>query len=143
MGRFSAVGRSTRVITLEEIAQVESLAAHGHTQEEIAVFLGMSARHFRRTKGKNCFLMSAYNKGRFKAKNYVASRLWRYIRNDALTAVNLSAITFYLRTKAGWTEKQEMNLSAKNVTPSKQSLTIINHFVDDHNEIRLKNTGRN
>jgi len=107
MGRFTAVGRSTRVITLEEIAQVEALAIHGHTQEEIAVFLGMSARHFRRTKGKNCFLMSAYNRGRFKAKNYVVSRLWRYIKNDALTAVNLSAITFYLRIQAGWTEKKK------------------------------------
>ncbi len=139
MGRFSAVGRSTRVITLEETAQVEALAAHGHTQEEIAEFLGMSARHFRRNKEKNCFLMSAYNRARFKAKNYVASRLWRYIRNDALTAINLSAITFYLRTQAGWTEKQEMNLTTKDVTPNRQPLTIINHFTDDHDEIRLKN----
>lgn len=133
------MGRSTRVITLEETAQVEALAAHGHTQEEVAEFLGMSARHFRRNKGKNCFLMSAYNRGRFKAKNYVASRLWRYIRNDALTAINLSAITFYLRTQAGWTEKQEMSLTAKDVTPNRLPLTIINHFTDDHDEIRSKN----
>ena len=82
--------------------------------------------------------MSAYNRGRFKAKNYVASRLWRYIKSDALTAINLSAITFYLRTQAGWTEKQEMHLTAKDVTPSKQ-LTVINHFTDDHDEIRSKN----
>ena len=95
------MGRSTRVITLEETAQVEAMAAHGHTQEEIAEFLGMSARHFRRIKRKNRFLMSAYNRGRFKAKNYVASRLWRYIKSDALTAINLSAITFYLRIQAG------------------------------------------
>jgi len=34
MGIFSAVSRITRVITLEEIAQVEALAAHGHTQRD-------------------------------------------------------------------------------------------------------------
>ncbi|NBU53148.1 MAG: hypothetical protein EBS33_02065 [Alphaproteobacteria bacterium] len=133
------MGRSTRVITLEETAQVEAMAAHGHTQEEIAEFLGMSARSFRYKKNENKILIAAYNRGRFKAKNYVASRLWRYIRNDALTAINLSAITFYLRTQAGWTEKQEMNLIAKDVTPNRQPLTVINHFTDDHDEIRSKN----
>ncbi len=133
------MGRSTRVITLEETAQVEAMAAHGHTQEEIAEFLGMSARHFRRIKRKNRFLMSAYERGRFKAKNYVVSRLWRYIKNDVLTAINLSAITFYLKTQAGWREKQEMHLTAKDVMPNRQPLTIINHFTDDHDEIRSKN----
>ena len=133
------MGRSTRVVTLEETAQVESLAAHGHTQEEIARFLGISARSFRYKKKENKILIAAYNRGRFKAKNYVASRLWRYIRNDALTAINLSAITFYLRIQAGWTEKKEMHLTAKDVTPNRQPLTIINHFTDDHDEIRSKN----
>ena len=133
------MGRSTRVITLEETAQVEAMAAHGHTQEEIAEFLGMSARSFRYKKNENKILIAAYNRGRFKAKNYVASRLWRYIKSDAITAINLSAITFYLRTQAGWTEKQEMHLTAKDVTPNRQPLTVINHFTDDHDEIRLKN----
>ena len=133
------MGRSTRVITLEETAQVEAMAAHGHTQEEIAEFLGMSARSFRYKKNENKILIAAYNRGRFKAKNYVASRLWRYIKSDAITAINLSAITFYLRTQAGWTEKQEMHLTAKDVTPNRQPLTIINHFTDDHDEIRSKN----
>ncbi|MCP5363456.1 MAG: hypothetical protein H6911_05840 [Rickettsiaceae bacterium] len=96
------MSKPKRDITPEESAQVESLAAHGHTQEEIAVFLGMSARHFRRTKGENKSLMSSYNRGRFKAKNYVASRLMRFIKDDELTAVNLSAITFYLKTQGGW-----------------------------------------
>ena len=96
------MSKPKRDITPEESAQVESLAAHGHTQEEIAVFLGMSARHFRRTKGENPSLMSSYNRGRFKAKNYVASRLMRFIKDDELTAVNLNAITFYLKTQGGW-----------------------------------------
>jgi len=96
------MSKPKRDITPEESAQVESLAAHGHTQEEIAVFLGMSARHFRRTKGENKSLMSSYNRGRFKAKNYVVSRLMRFIKDDELTAVNLNAITFYLKTKGGW-----------------------------------------
>lgn len=86
------MGRSTRVITLEETAQVEALAAHGHTQEEIAVFLGMSARHFRRTKGENKSLMSSYSRGRFKAKNYVASRLMRFIVKRQLYWSTLASI---------------------------------------------------
>ena len=101
------MSKAKRDITPEESAQVESLAAHGHTQEEIAVFLGMSARHFRRTKDKNKSLMSSYNRGRFKAKNYVASRLMRFIKDDELTAVNLSAITFYLKTQGGWVSEHK------------------------------------
>jgi len=135
------MSKPKRDITPEESAQVEAMAAHGHTQEEIAEFLGMSARSFRYKKNENKILIAAYNRGRFKAKNYVASRLWRYIKSDALTAINLSAITFYLRTQAGYTEKQEMHLTAKDVTPNKQ-LTVINHFLDDHDEIRLKNAGQ-
>jgi len=135
------MSKPKRDITPEESAQVEAMAAYGHTQEEIAEFLGMSARSFRYKKNENKILIAAYNRGRFKAKNYVASRLWRYIKSDALTAINLSAITFYLRTQAGYTEKQEMHLTAKDVTPNKQ-LTVINHFLDDHDEIRLKNAGQ-
>ena len=50
------MGRSTRVITLEETAQVEAMAAYGHTQEEIAEFLGMSARSFGYKKKENKIL---------------------------------------------------------------------------------------
>jgi hypothetical protein len=57
----------------------------------------MSARSFRYKKKENKILIATYNRGRFKAKNYIASRLWRYIKSDAITAINLSAITFYLR----------------------------------------------
>lgn len=91
------MSKPKRNITPEAAAQVEALAAHGHTQEEIAGFLGIDARSFRYIKKENEYLTTSYNRGRFKCKNYVLSRLMRYIKSDELTAVNLNAIQFYLR----------------------------------------------
>lgn len=119
------MSKPKRDIKPEESAQVEALAAHGHTQEEIARFLGMSARHFRRTKGENKSFMSSYNRGRFKGKNYVVSRLMRFIKDDELTAVNLNAIQFYLRNTGFGLENNNDNKFKLKFSKDKNPVEIL------------------
>jgi hypothetical protein len=113
------MSRPKKVYTAEELAQVEALAAHGHTQDEISKFLGIKIRSFQYALSENEILNAFYEKGRFKARNFVVSRLMRYIKSDELNATNLKAIQFYLdNNKLGKNEiindKPKLALSNKN-----------------------------
>ena len=102
------MSRPKKVFTSEEIAQVEALASYGHTQEEITTHLGIKQRTFRYAKNENEVLNASYTRGRFKARNFVVSRLMRFIKNDELTATNLKAIQFYLEN-SGWGKEANKN----------------------------------
>jgi len=98
-----------------EISQIEALAVHGHTQQEISNYLGFSDRTFRNLQKRDEDIFSAYTMGRMKAKNCASSRLMGYINSDMKSEMNLKAIMFYLRTQGGWMEKQA--IETKDVTP--------------------------
>jgi hypothetical protein len=117
------MSKPKRDITPEESAQVESLAAHGHTQREIAHFLKIHERTFQRKLKEDSLLMTSWRRGRFKGKEYVLSRLWRFIKNDELNAINLGAIQFYLRNTGFGTENNnELQISFGN----KSAMEIVN-----------------
>ena len=128
---MKTMAKPKKIYASEEIAQVEALAAYGHTQEEITEYLGIKVRSFAYAKKGNEALNAAYTRGRFKARNLVVSKFMRYIESEELNAVNLKAIEFYLRTQAGWSDKQELNVNTKDVTPQHPP-TIINHFIEDY-----------
>lgn len=130
----------SKKIRLDEIqiAQVEALAAYLPI-DKIAGYFGFTESTFHEIKKRQPEVLIAYNKGVAKACSFVGTTLMGFIREKENTPSKLNAITFYLRTKGGWTEKQEMSLTAKDVTPNRLPLTIINHFTDDHDEIRSKN----
>ena len=107
--------------------------------DKIAGYFGFTESTFHEIKKRQPEVLIAYNKGVAKACSFVGTTLMGFIREKENTPSKLNAITFYLRTKGGWTEKQEMSLTAKDVTPNRLPLTIINHFTDDHDEIRSKN----
>lgn len=112
-------------ITPEESAQVESLAAHGHTQREIAYFLKIPYRTFQRKLKEDSLLMTSWRRGRFKGKEYVLSRLMRFIKNDELNAVNLNAIQFYLRNTGFGVENNDDNNELHVSFGNKSALEII------------------
>jgi len=112
-------------ITPEESAQVESLAAHGHTQREIAYFLKIPYRTFQRKLKEDSLLMTSWRRGRFKGKEYVLSRLMRFIKNDDLNAVNLNAIQFYLRNTGFGVENNDDNNELQVSFGNKSALEII------------------
>ena len=119
------MSKQKRDITPEESAQVESLAAHGHTQREIAYFLKIPYRTFQRKLKEDSLLMTSWRRGRFKGKEYVLSRLMRFIKNDELNAVNLNAIQFYLRNTGFGVENNDDNNELQVSFGNKSALEII------------------
>ena len=119
------MSKAKRDITPEESAQVESLAAHGHTQREIAYFLKIPYRTFQRKLKEDSLLMTSWRRGRFKGKEYVLSRLMRFIKNDELNAVNLNAIQFYLRNTGFGLENNDDNNEVQVSFGNKSALEIM------------------
>lgn len=119
------MSKAKRDITPEESAQVESLAAHGHTQREIAYFLKIPYRTFQRKLKEDSLLMTSWRRGRFKGKEYVLSRLMRFIKNDELNAVNLNAIQFYLRNTGFGVENNDDNNELQVSFGNKSALEIM------------------
>ena len=119
------MSKPKREITPEESAQVESLAAHGHTQREIAYFLKIPYRTFQRKLKEDSLLMTSWRRGRFKGKEYVLSRLMRFIKNDELNAVNLNAIQIYLRNTGFGVENNDDNNELQVSFGNKSALEIM------------------
>ena len=136
------MGKPKRDITPDESAQVESLAAHGHTQEEIAYFLKIPYRTFQRKLKEDSLLMASWRRGRFKGKEYVLSRLMRFIKNDELNAINLSAIQFYLRNTGFGMESNNNNNENKNGkhNDNKDSNNNTNYQKNMNNNKKRNNT---
>ena len=120
------MSKPKRDITPEESAQVEALAAHGHTQEEIGYFLNISPTSFKRKLKENSLLMASWRTGRFKGKEYVLSRLMRFIKNNELNAVNLNAIQFYLRNTGFGIESNNDNKPKLKFSDNKTPSDILN-----------------
>ncbi len=93
----------SKKITLDEaqIAQVEALAAYLPINR-IAGYFGFSETTFHGIKKRQPEVLEAYNRGVAKACSFVGSMLMGFIREKENTSSKLQAITFYLKTKAGW-----------------------------------------
>jgi len=100
----------SKKITLDEaqIAQVEALAAY-LSIDKIADYFGFSERAFYDIRKRQPEVLAAYNRGVAKACSYVGSMLMGFIREKENTASKLQAITFYLKTKAGWGSENKNN----------------------------------
>ncbi len=100
----------SKKITLDEaqIAQVEALSAYLPINR-IADYFGFSEKTFHEIKKRQPEVLTAYNRGVAKACSYVGSMLMGFIREKENTASKLQAITFYLKTKAGWGSENKNN----------------------------------
>ena len=85
-----------------DVAEVERLAALGLSQAKIARALGVSTDTLERRKKDLLAFRQALERGRAKGEAEAA---------DALRALmlkgDLRAITFYLKSRAGWTEPEK------------------------------------
>jgi len=93
----------SKKITLDEaqIAQVEALAAYLPINK-IAGYFGFTESTFHEIKKRQPEVLIAYHKGVAKACSFVGTTLMGFIREKENTPSKLQAITFYLKTKAGW-----------------------------------------
>ena len=92
------MARPRREMTVEEVAELETLAAVLN-QQQIADYFGMAPRTFRDILNRDDEVSAAYKKGKAKAIAFVAQGLLRQARDGSL-----GASIFYLKTQGGWKE---------------------------------------
>ena len=110
-------GRPRTFLTDEQIKEVEEMSA-SMTIEQMANYFGMSEKTFYELKNRDFAVCTAYKKGKSTGIKEATGLLWQNMR-----ARDNTAILFYLKTQAGWNEKQL--IESKDVT-QKLPDTIIN-----------------
>lgn len=99
-------GRPPVVFSPEQIKKVEELS-QGLTIEQIADYFGICPTTFYKIQKRQPELSEAYKKGKVKTVGWVVSKLKQKIEEGDTTAT-----IFYLKTQAGWTEKQKLDIDA-------------------------------
>ena len=82
-----------------DLKQVESLAANGLTQEQIAAALGISESTLHKRKQENTEFTAAIKRGKAKGIALVTNKLMESIKGG-----NMTGMIFFLKTQAGWKE---------------------------------------
>lgn len=99
-------GRPCKLLTPNDIIQVEALAAMC-TKGQIADYFGMTEKTFRAIEQRQEEVFTAYRRGKARAIADVGSALFQ----KALDG-DIRAMQFYLKTQAGWSEKNSIELCA-------------------------------
>ncbi len=97
-------GVDPRVFTEDEIALVKQLAGTLN-QKQLADHFGICSTTFRDIKKRQPEVAVAYKKGRSKMIDDVANSLYQSAMNG-----NTAAAIFYLKTQAGWREKDRSEI---------------------------------
>ena len=82
-----------------DLKQVESLAANGLTDEQIASALGISRTTLSNRKRENEQFVQAIKRGKAKGIALVTNKLMESIKGG-----NMTGMIFFLKTQAGWKE---------------------------------------
>jgi len=99
-----------------DLAKVESLAANGLTQEQIALALGISASTLDNRKRENTDFTDAIKRGKAKGIALVTNKLMESIKGG-----NMTGMIFFLKTQAGWRETQHIDHTSSDGTMSPKS----------------------
>lgn len=103
-----------------DLEKVEEYAGLGLTREEIALSLGVSYSTLNRRVKESEEVDAAMKRGRAKANIKVGNALMKAIEGG-----NVTAIIFYLKARAGWTEKQQIEAEIKSQENVPEGLTAI------------------
>lgn len=80
-----------------DLAEVQRLAAEGHTEEGIALALGVSVKTLERRRGDTDGFDAAIKRGRQQAHSTISNVLYQQAQ-----AGNLTAIIWYEKTRRGF-----------------------------------------
>ena len=97
-------GRPPAILSPKQIDQVEALAAVC-TKAQLAAYFGVTEKTFRAIEQRQPEVFTAYRRGKARAIADVGSALFR----KALEG-DIRAMQFYLKTQAGWSEKNAIEL---------------------------------
>ena len=100
----------TYKITPEVLEKAEAAAARGLTSEQIAECLGISKATLQRRNKDSEPFADAIKKGRAEGIRQVANSLF-----EQAIAGNTAAAIFFLKTRAGWSEKAEGKTISNNL----------------------------
>ena len=123
-------GKPQKVLNDAEIMQVEALASV-LSIKQIADYFGMVRNTFYAIMERQPEVFEHYKKGKSKAISSVGQGLLqKAINGDTASAI------FYLKTQAGWKEKQDVNidLQSSDGTMTPQTLNL-NDFYKDKNKV--------
>lgn len=114
-------GRPAIKITDEICQQAEEYASEGMTMEQIADSLGMGASTLYEKKAEFPEFLESIKKGQAQGIHEITNALFQSGKKG-----NLGAQIFYLKNRAGWRDKQEVDHSgAFSVNmPSKDAATL-------------------
>ena len=104
-----------------DLKQVESLAANGLTQEQIASALGISESTLTKRKRESADFTDAIKRGKAKGIALVTNKLMESIKGG-----NMTGMIFFLKTQAGWKETNVQEHTGANGTaliPSAKQMT--------------------
>lgn len=88
------------------MSQVESLAASGLTNQQIADSLGISESTLYNNQRENEDFAAAIKRGRAKGIAVVTNALMKKVKEG-----NVTAMIFFLKSQAGWKETQAVDLN--------------------------------
>ncbi len=103
---MAKVGRPPWIPSEEELEKVESLAARGLTQEQIADCIGIHLGTLSAKKSEFDELSEAIKRGKAKGIALVTAELLKNVK-----AKNVTAQIFYLKCQAKWKEAKDETLS--------------------------------
>lgn len=110
-----------------DLAKVESLAANGLTQEQIALALGISESTLQKRKRESTEFTAAIKRGKAKGIAVVTNKLM-----ESIKAGNMTGMIFFLKTQAGWKETQIQEVTGAGGAPIQQAITHRLVFVDSY-----------
>ena len=98
-------GRPPFKITKEVLRKAEGFASRGMTQMQIADALGINYDTLMKYKNLNTDFLEAIKAGQAKGIAEITNALFNQGKNG-----NTSAAIFYLKNRAGWADKQEVDM---------------------------------
>lgn len=98
-------GRPTVVLSKKQVEEVRELSQR-LTIEQIADYIGIGQTTFYEIQKRQPEVSVAYKQGKQKAVNWVTSKLMEKIAQG-----DVASTLFYLKTQAGWSEKQRLDVT--------------------------------
>ena len=98
------VGRPKFEIGEDVLSKTENLMAKGLTKEQCAGMLGVSVSTFMLHQAENSEFSEAIKRGQASGIDQVTNALFE----NATVGKDNTAIIFYLKNRAGWVDKQEI-----------------------------------
>lgn len=104
--------------TDEQIEEIAALAGLGLTKYLLQNYFEVSSGVWLNAEKRNPKLKKAFNRGQAKTIAFASKKLYELIQKG-----NLNAIMFYLKTRAGWSERYNPELDC-NVTEPSINITV-------------------